>query len=124
MLLAAILALGLVAACTEDDEGPTGIIDAATERTESSGIDREAVLGELSEVRDLFAARSPLPPELLDDVSYQDGSLRVTLAQEAEGAEQASQVCNDLSQSIQLPDLAISVVGPDGTELASCTFGR
>lgn len=89
-----------------------------------TGIDREQLLGEVSEVRSLFEERSPLPPELISDVSYDEGRLDVTLAEDAEGVEQAEQVCNDLSEAIQLPDLAITVHGPDGSELASCEFGQ
>lgn len=89
-----------------------------------TGIDREQLLGEVSEVRGLFEERSPLSPELIEDVSYDEGQLDVTLAEEAEGADQAEQVCNDLSEAIQLPDLTITVHGPDGTELASCEFGQ
>jgi len=97
-----------------------------------TGIDREQLLGEVSEVRSLFEERSPLPPELIADVSYEEGQLDVTLAEDAESAagdqaeqaEQAEQVCSDLSEAIQLPDLSITVHGPDGTELASCEFGQ
>lgn len=94
-----------------------------------TGIDREQLLGEVSEVRSLFEERSPLPPELISDVSYEEGQLDVTLAEDAESAagdevEQAEQVCSDLSEAIQLPDLTITVHGPDGSELASCEFGQ
>ncbi len=127
VLLTAGLALGFAAVgCTADsDRDVTLNLDDNT----PVGIDRGAVLGELDEVRDLFAERSNLPAEVIADVSYEEGALNVTLA-ETEGvdaggaAEQAEQICNDLSEAIQLPDLAITVDGPDGTRLASCDFGQ
>lgn len=107
-----VASLGLVA-CGDSDGDADG---------SDMGIDREALLGEVSEVRGLFEERSPLPPELISDVSYEAGQLDVTLSEDAEGLDQAEQVCSDLSEAIQLPDLAITVHGPDGSELASCEF--
>jgi|GEM_PF-3488827 len=114
MAVVCVASLALVACGDADGDG-----DGA-----DTGIDREQLLGEVSEVRSLFEERSPLPPELISDVSYEEGQLDVTLADDAEGVEQAEQVCNDLSEAIQLPDLAITVHGPDGSELASCEFGQ
>lgn len=114
MAVVCVASLALVACGDAEDDG-----DSA-----DTGIDREQLLGEVSEVRSLFEERSPLPPELISDVSYEEGQLDVTLAEEAEGVDQAEQVCRDLSEAIQLLDLAIAVHGPDGSELASCEFGQ
>lgn len=115
----AVIALTM-AACEDDPLTTDG------DETGTSGIDREAVLGEVDAVRGLFEERSALDPGLISEVSYDDGELSVTLDEEAsagEGAEQAEQVCDDLAEAVQLPDLSIVVVGPGGEPLASCQFG-
>lgn len=121
LLVAAMAVTLLSAACfqTESGEESGGSTD---------GIDRSALLGELDEVRDLFAQTSPLDAELLADVDYREGQLTVTLSDDAQmpeaqdAAEQAAEVCEDLGQAIQLPDLVINVDAPDGVRLASCSF--
>ena len=119
-----VLALASMA-CTDDpDEADAGLDLGGTEVATAGGIDRESLLGELSEVRNLFAATSPLSADLIADVSYEDQRLSVTLAEETEGVEQAEQVCRDLSEAIQLTNLSITVDGPDGSQLASCEFGQ
>ncbi len=126
LLTFGVVALGLgVAACT-DDSGSGADLGLDTFNTSATveGVDRDALLGELGEVRDLFATTSQIPPDVIADVAYDDSALTVTLAAEAEGVEDAQEICDDLSQGIQLPDLAITVEGPDGTRLASCEFGQ
>lgn len=123
-----LLALGVgtlsLAALACSDESGAGVNLGLSGDATVEGIDRDALLGELSEVRDLFASSSAIPADVITDVDYDDGSLRVTLAAEAEGIEDAQQICEDLSQGIQLPDLAITVEGPDGATLATCEFGQ
>ncbi len=120
LLTAGLAAISLAAACSDDADADVTLGVDGTQ----VGIDRDALLGEVSEVRDLFAERSSLPAEVIADVDYDDGTLNITLAEDTEGVDQAEQVCNDLSEAIQLPDLAINVDGPDGTRLATCEFGQ
>jgi hypothetical protein len=125
ILTVGLAAVGLAAvACTDDPADVTLDVDGT-----QVGIDRRAILGELTGVRALFAERSALPAEVIGDVDYEEGTLDVTLApasaeRGAETAGQAEQVCNDLREAIQLPNLTINVHGPDGARLASCEFGR
>lgn len=125
VLVSALVVLGAVA-CEDDASG--GDVDG--EGASTAVIDRAVVLGQLSQVRDLFADRSPLDGDVIGDVSYEDGVLDVTLAQDsastatADRSGQAEQICNDLGDAIQLADLQINVLGPDGDELASCQFGQ
>ena len=117
-----LFVLAVIAALAAALLGCSGSESDAEEGGTQTGIDRSELLGDLGEVRDLFAQRSPLDAELLADVSYSDGELTVTLADDAGGVGQAEQVCNDLGDAIQLPDLSINVEGPDGAPLATCTF--
>lgn len=115
-------AVGLAALACSDYTGGGAALSLDTDAT-VEGIDRDAVLGELAEVRDLFASSSETPADVITAVAYDDGALSVTLAAEAAGVEDAGEICNDLSKGIQLPDLAITVQGPDGATLATCEFG-
>src|SRR5690606_34396102 len=62
ILATALFALGAVA-CEDDGTGGDADADGTT-----VGIDREAVLGELAQVRNLFVEQSPLDGEVLADV--------------------------------------------------------
>ena len=130
LLTVGLAAVGLTAvACSDDpDANATLGVDGT-----QIGIDRDSLLGELSEVRVLFTQRSELPSEVIADVDYDEGTLNITLAaSSAEGTAEgtpagvakAEQVCDDLSKAIQLPKFTINVDGPDGARLASCEFGR
>lgn len=125
-LLVAVLGLSAGLVACDDQEGGATAVATGTPGL-GTGIDRETILGEVEQVRAMFAQSSMLDAQILEDVTYEDGRLRVILGADATGADttadavaQAEQVCDDLARAMQLPDLQISVHSPGGEELAAC----
>lgn len=129
-LLVAVLGLSAGLVACDDEEGGATAVATGTPGL-GTGIDRETILGEVEQVRAMFAQSSMLDAQILEDVTYEDGRLRVILGADATGADttanttadavaQAEQVCDDLARAMQLPDLQISVHSPGGEELAAC----
>ena len=118
-----VLALGVllaffVAACGNDDDD-----NAATG---GDPIDRGAILGSLEDVRSLIEENaSGLDPVLIQDVSYEDNTLRVTLAESQDDLDTAGleDMCNRVSDAIDLTDLSVTVEKADGSDSVECELG-
>ncbi len=120
LLAVALLAVGMVA-CSSDDS-----TDANASITSGSGINRDAILGSVSDVRALIKDNaSSLDPQVIGDVSYSNDQLRVTLAdsQNDLDLDRLKSMCTDVSNAIALPNLHLVVEKADGSDSAECTFG-
>lgn len=117
--LPAILGLASLA-CSEGESidpngSPTGDV-----------INRDVLLNNVEDVRAMIADNAPsLDAEMVGDVSYEDGRLRVVLAESLPGASlpDVDSVCGEISNAIALPGLSVEVESADGSESARCDFG-
>ncbi len=121
----ALAALALLAACdaSEAEGDPLGLDGGATTADGGDAINREAILGNLTEVQTLLdGAASSFNSAVITDVEYDSGQLTVTVSQDVQAAEDAQQLCADLAGAVASVDLSIVVRDETGTEQAACTF--
>lgn len=116
VLLPALAVAGL-AGCSDEDT-----IDAGSSLTEDP-INREAILGNLDDVRSLVEQNaSGLDPMTIGDVDYADGELKVVLAESQDGLDTAGlqSACDSISRSVSLPDLTVVVEKANGSDSVEC----
>lgn len=112
----------LFAAC-DDGAGPVDGRDVTEGSDSGNGVDVEAILDHVDEVRLLFAEGSTTyPPDVIDDAEYGAGQLVVAVTDDIEGLEDANRFCNELSGAIAAPDLSIVVQDQHGVILTECRF--
>jgi hypothetical protein len=120
VFLPAILGIVLVA-CSDGES-----IDSNLAPT-GDAINREVLLNNLDDVRAMIAdnARS-LDPEMIGEVDYTDGRLRVVLAEPLGDINlpEVNSACSEISDAIGLPGLSVVVETADGSERAQCELGR
>jgi hypothetical protein len=116
VLLPALAVAGL-AGCSDEDT-----IDAGSSLTEDP-INREAILGNLDDVRSLVEQNaSGMDPMTIGDVDYADGELKVVLAESQDGLDSAGlqSACDSISRSVSLPDLTVVVEKANGSDSVEC----
>jgi len=125
--LMTVVALGAVSlaliACEDDPAVGEPGTSTTTPNMPVEGIDRESILGDLAEVQAILeTSASSLPADAIEDVEYEDGTLRIVGNPDFANLEQAEALCEDMSAAIASADLSIEVVNAAGEVLASCTF--
>ena len=129
-ILCATMGVALFAACdaSEAEDDPLGVGTPAgsmdSDGTGSSGgIDREAILGNLSEVQAMLGdTASRFDNQVITDAEFANNRLTITASQEVQELEDAQELCQDLAGAVAAADLTIIVRNETGAELAACTF--
>jgi hypothetical protein len=105
---------GGILGCASDDATITATVIP-------DGVDREAILNEVEEVRDMLAeSASSLPPEAIKDVTFEAGVLRITVGEEVGGLGEAERLCDDLLGALQMTAVSIEVVDETDVAITSC----
>lgn len=122
-LLALVAGAALLVAACEDDQTVDGLGSNATEGDTTAGVNVDAILGDVQEVRLLLEqASSAFSPAVIEDTTYSDGQLTVVVTEEVDGLDQAQTLCEDLSEAIAATDVHITVQDQAGSVLAECRF--
>jgi hypothetical protein len=111
-------ALGLIG-CDAAEDAAT---DGANGRTPAiAGVDREAILNELDEVRQILAdSGSTLQVDSISDVEFSDGTLRLTTSDTLPGLAEAETLCGDVHAALEMSNVSVEVVDETGALVTSC----
>lgn len=112
--------LGLIA-CDADADGDANLDVPSGGTPAIEGIDREAILNELDEVRQILAeSGSLMPVDSISDVDFNDGTLRLTTTDTLPGLPEAETLCSEVHAALEMSDLSVEVVDETGALVTSC----
>jgi hypothetical protein len=111
VVMAGVLSLVLLG-CDEAQQELTGTPDI-------EGIDREAILNELEDVRQILT-ESAIPADSISAVEFRDGVLRATVSDQVHDEVEADRLCREMQRALEMTDLRIELLDASGSVVTSC----